>query len=136
MTAPLTALYAGVLGLLLLTLGVRVSLLRSKLRVGMGHGDDLDLARAIRAHGNSIEWILLMLVLFLVAELDGASRTFLHVCGITFVGARIAHAAGVSRTSKESSGRFWGMAATWLVIAVLALWDIAAFARTGLGFLR
>jgi uncharacterized membrane protein YecN with MAPEG domain len=136
MTAPLTALYAGVLGLLLLALAVRVSLLRSKLRVGMGHGGDADLARAIRAHGNSIEWILLMVLLFLVAELDGANRTFLHVCGITFVGARIAHAAGLSRTSKESSGRFWGMAATWLVIAALALWDIAAFVRTGLGFLR
>ena len=105
MTAPLTALYAGVLGLLLLALAMRVSLLRSKLRVGMGHGDDATLARAIRAHGNSIEWILLMLLLFLVAELDGASRMFLHVCGITFVGARIAHAAGLSRTSRESSGR-------------------------------
>jgi hypothetical protein len=136
MIAPLTALYAGVLGLFLLALGARVSLLRSKLRVGMGHGNDPHLARAIRVHGNAVEWILPMLLLFLVAELDGASRIFLHVCGITFVGARIAHSAGVSRTSKESSGRFWGMAATWLVIAALAVWDIAAFARTGLGFLR
>lgn len=136
MTAPLTALYAGVLGLLLLALGARVSLLRSKLRVGIGHGNDAPLARAIRVHGNAVEWILPMLLLFLVAELDGANRTFLHVCGVTFVGARIAHAAGVSRTSRESSGRFWGTAATWLVIAVLAVWDIAAFARTGLGFLR
>ncbi|HEX5865358.1 MAG TPA: MAPEG family protein [Casimicrobiaceae bacterium] len=136
MTAPLTALYAGVLGLLLLALAARVSLLRSKLRVGMGHGNDPHLARAIRVHGNAIEWILLMLLLFLVAELDGANRIFLHACGVTFVGARIAHAAGLSRTSKESSGRFWGTAATWLVIAVLAVWDIAAFARTGLGFLR
>jgi uncharacterized membrane protein YecN with MAPEG domain len=136
MTAPLTALYAGVLGLLLLGLGARVSLLRSKLRVGTGHGNDPHLARAIRAHGNAVEWILPMLLLFLVAELDGANRTFLHVCGMTFIGARIAHAAGLLRTSKESSGRFWGTAATWLVVAVLALWDIAAFGRTGLGFLR
>jgi uncharacterized membrane protein YecN with MAPEG domain len=135
-TAPLTALYAGVLGLLLLALGARVSLLRSKLRVGMGHGNDVHLARAIRVHGNAIEWILPMLLLFLVAELDGANRIFLHGCGITFIGARIAHAAGLSRTSKDSPGRFWGMAATWLVIAVLALWDIAAFGRTGLGLLR
>ncbi len=136
MAAPLTALYAGVLGLFLLALGARVSLLRSKLRVGMGHGNDVHLARAIRVHGNAVEWIVPMLLLFLVAELDGANRIFLHVCGVSFVGARIAHAAGVSRTSKESSGRFWGMAGAWLVIAVLALWDIAAFARAGLAFLR
>ena len=136
MTAPLTALYAGLLGLFLLALGARVSLLRSNLRVGMGHGNDVHLARAIRVHGNAVEWIVPMLLLFLVAKLDGANRIFLHVCGVSFVGARIAHATGVSRTSKGSSGRFWGMAGTWLVIAVLALWDIAAFARAGLMFLR
>jgi len=133
-TAPITALYAGLLALLLVVLGARVSLMRSKLRVGMGHGDDLHLARAIRVHGNAVEWILPMLLLFLVAELDGANRIFLHVCGVTFIGARIAHASGVSRTSKESPGRFWGIAGTWLVITALALWDIAAFARSGFWF--
>ena len=136
MTAPVTGLYAGLLILLLLLLAGRVSLLRSKLRVGMGHGNDPHLARAIRAHGNAVEWILPMLLLLLVAEVDGANRTFLHVCGVTFVGARIVHAMGLLRTSKDSSGRFWGMAATWLVIVTLALWDIAAFARTALRFLR
>jgi uncharacterized membrane protein YecN with MAPEG domain len=136
MIAPLTGLYAGLLALLLLVLGSRVSLMRSKLRVGMGHGDDVQLARAIRVHGNAVEWILPMLLLFLVAELDGANRVFLHVCGVTFVLARVAHARGVSRTSKESPGRFWGMAGTWLVISALALWDIAAFARSGFWFTR
>ena len=136
MTAPVTALYAGLLGLLLLVLGARVSLLRSKLHVGWGHGNDPLLARAIRVHGNAVEWIVPMLLLLLVAEIDGASRTFLHVCGITFVGARIAHATGLSRTSKDSPGRFWGTAGTWLVIAALAVWDLVAFARSGVGFLR
>jgi uncharacterized membrane protein YecN with MAPEG domain len=135
-TAPVTALYGGLLALLLLVLGWRVSMMRSKLRVGMGHGDDLHLARAIRVHGNAVEWILPMLLLFLVAELDGANRIFLHVCGVTFVVARIVHARGVSRTSKDSPGRFWGMAGTWLVIAALALWDIAAFARSGFWLTR
>jgi uncharacterized membrane protein YecN with MAPEG domain len=135
-TAPITALYAGLLGLLLVVLGARVSLMRSKLRVGMGHGDDLHLARAIRVHANAVEWILPMLLLFLVAELDGANRIFLHVCGVIFIGARIMHARGISRTSKESPGRFWGMAGTWLVIAALGLWDIAAFARSGFWLTR
>jgi uncharacterized membrane protein YecN with MAPEG domain len=136
MTAPITGLYAGLLVLLLLFFAGRVSLLRSKLRVGMGHGNDPHLARAIRVHGNAVEWILPMVVLLLVAELDGANRIFLHVCGVTFIGARIVHAVGLARTSKDSSGRFWGMAATWLVIVVLALWDISAFARVALRSLR
>lgn len=136
MTAPVTGLYAGLLVLLLIVLAARVSLLRSKLRVGSGHGNDPQLARAIRVHGNAVEWVLPLLLVMLVAELDGANRLFLHICGVTFVFARIAHAIGLSRTLKESSGRFWGMAATWLTILALALWDIGAFARGALRLLH
>jgi uncharacterized membrane protein YecN with MAPEG domain len=135
MTAPITGLYAGLLVLLVVVLAIRVTLLRTKLRVGSGHGNDPDLARAIRVHGNAIEWILPMLVVLLVAELDGANRIFLHVCGVSFIAARIAHAVGMSRTSKDSRGRFWGMGGTWLVIIALALWDIAATTRINLRFL-
>jgi uncharacterized membrane protein YecN with MAPEG domain len=130
--APVTALYGALLALLILVLAGRVSLLRSKLNVGMGHGNDPDLAKAIRAHGNAVEWILPMLILMLVSELDGASRVFLHACGVTFVAARLAHAMGLSRTSKRSSGRFWGAAGTYLVIAALAIWDLIAFLRIAL----
>jgi len=127
--APVSALYAGLLGLLLVFLAARVSLLRSKLNVGIGHGSDPALARAIRVHGNAVEWVLPMLVLLLVAEIDGAGRGFLHLCGGAFLAARIAHAVALSRTSKGSTGRFWGTAGSWLVIAALALWNIAAFVR-------
>jgi uncharacterized membrane protein YecN with MAPEG domain len=128
--APVTALYAGLLALLLLALAGRVSLLRSKLNIGVGHGNDPALARAIRVHGNAVEWILPMLALFLVAEIDGASRAFLHVCGVVFLTSRIGHALALSRTSKSSSGRFWGIAGSWVVILLLALWDLGAFFRT------
>jgi uncharacterized membrane protein YecN with MAPEG domain len=127
--APVTALYGALLALLILVLAGRVSLLRSKLNVGMGHGNDPDLAKAIRAHGNAVEWILPMLVLLLVSELDGANRVFLHACGATFVAARLAHAIGLSRVSKRSSGRFWGAAGTYVVIAALAIWNLIAFLR-------
>lgn len=70
-----------------------------------------------------------MLALFLIAEIDGASRAFLHACGVTFLASRVAHAAGLSRSSKGSRGRFWGMVGSWLVTVALALWDIAAFLR-------
>jgi hypothetical protein len=129
MSAPVSALYAGLLVALLLVLGGRVSLLRSKLNVGTGHGNDAELARAIRVHGNAVEWILPMLVLLLLAELDGAGRWFLHSCGALFIAGRVAHAIGMSRTSKASSGRFWGTAASWLVIAALAAWNIGAYLR-------
>src|SRR5205085_5351578 len=129
MIAPVSALYAGLLALMLLALAGRVSLLRGKLHIGMGHVNDLILARAIRAHGNAVEWVLPMLALLLIAEIDGANRTLLHVCGITFVASRIAHAIGLSRTSKSSPGRFWGTAGSIMITAVLALWDVTAFLR-------
>jgi uncharacterized membrane protein YecN with MAPEG domain len=129
LSAPVSALYAGLLAVLLLFLGGRVSLLRSKLNVGTGHGNDAELARAIRVHGNAVVWILPMLVLLLLAEIDGAGRWFLHSCGLTFIAGRIGHAVGMSRTSKSSNGRFWGTAASWTVIAALAAWDIGAYLR-------
>jgi uncharacterized membrane protein YecN with MAPEG domain len=132
MSVPITGFYAGLLAVLLLVLAARVSLLRSKRGVGIGHGNDPELARAIRVNGNAAEWIPPMLVLLLVAELDGANRSFLHVCGALFVLSRLAHAAGLARTSKSSSARYWGMAGSWLVIALLAGWNIIAFARIAL----
>jgi uncharacterized membrane protein YecN with MAPEG domain len=136
MIAPISALYAGLLALLLVGLAGHVSLLRSKLGVGMGHGNDASLARAIRVHGNAVEWVLPMLILLLIAEVDGANHTFLHVCGVTFIVARIAHAIGLSRTSKGSSPRFWGTGGSLLVIAALAVWDIAVFVRYAARFVR
>ena len=129
MIAPVTALYAGLLGALLLFFAGRVSLLRSKLNIGIGHGNDAALARAVRVHGNAVEWIVPMLLLFLVAEIDGANRTFLHLCGVAFLASRISHAIGLMRTSKASRGRFLGMAGSWIVTLALVLWDLAAFVR-------
>jgi uncharacterized membrane protein YecN with MAPEG domain len=130
MGVPITAFYAGVYALLLLVLAARVSGFRMKLKVGLGDGGHSELTRAVRAHGNSVEWILPMLVLLLVAELNHANPPFLHACGSIFLAARIAHAVGLSHTAGESPGRFGGTTVTWLVIGVLAVWDIATFVRT------
>jgi uncharacterized protein len=127
---PITALYAGVYALLLLVLAARVSRHRMRLKVGLGDGGDPGLTRAIRVHGNSVEWMLPMLVLLLVAELNHANALFLHACGSIFLVARVVHAVGLSRASGTSPGRFGGTSVSWLVIGVLAVWDIVAFVRT------
>jgi uncharacterized protein len=126
---PVTALYAGLCALLLLTLAALVSRQRQKLKVGLGDGGQPALIRAVRVHGNAVEWIPPMLLL-LIAELNHASRLFLHGCGIVFLTARIAHAVGLSRSAGESAGRLAGTALSWLVIGVLAVVDILDFVRT------
>jgi uncharacterized membrane protein YecN with MAPEG domain len=81
---PVTALYAGLCALLLLVLAAQISRHRMTLKVGLGDGGHPPLMRAVRVHGNAVEWMLPMLLLLLIAELNHASQWFLHACGIVF----------------------------------------------------
>ena len=113
----------------MLALAVRIMVMRFRMRVGIGDGGDSRLARAIRIHGNAIEYVPIALVLMLVAELDGARPALLHGCGIVLVVARIAHALGLVRSPGLSLGRGIGVVGTVGVITVLAVFDLAAFVR-------
>jgi uncharacterized membrane protein YecN with MAPEG domain len=106
--------------------------LRRELNIGLGHGGDQRLHRAIRAHANAVEWALPVLLLMLVAESNRAAPLLLHACGIALVAGRVLHGAGLSRTASVSFGRFVGTGLTWTVLLLLALWDIWAFVRGAL----
>ncbi len=128
----ISALYTGVFALLLVVLALLVSLRRHRTGIGLGAGGDAQLERSIRVHANAVEWGLPVLLLLLVAEENRASPLLLHVCGIAFILARVMHAAGLSRVSGKSAGRFAGIVLTWLVLIVLAVWNIVAFLRPAL----
>ena len=53
----ITGLYVALGVLLVLMLAVRVSLRRRTARIGIGDGDDAELRKRIRAHGNAIEYL-------------------------------------------------------------------------------
>ena len=129
MSAPITGLYAALCALVVLALALRVILLRWSTKTGIGDGGDRRLARAIRIHGNAVEYVPLALILLLLAELSGASPSLLHGCGIVLVVARIAHALGLARTAGVSIGRSLGVTATFAVILVLAWINVASFLR-------
>ena len=124
---PITALYAGVLALLLVVLALRVIRLRWKFRVGLGDGGEKAMIRAIRGHGNATEHVPIALLLMLVAELNHAGPTLLHACGIVLVAARVLHAVGLRRSAGVSWQRSGGTVGTFGVIVALAAVDIAAF---------
>lgn len=126
----ITALYAAVMALLLLAFAARVSYARWRLGIGIGDGGHEPLARAIRVHGNTVEWALPVLLLMLVAELNRAAPLLVHACGIALVAARLVHGAGLARRAGISTGRFAGTVITWVVLIVLAAWDAWAFVRT------
>jgi uncharacterized protein len=127
--APITGLYASLCAIVVLALAVRVIRLRWSTRTGIGDGGDRRLARAVRIHGNAIEYVPLALILMLVAELSGGRAAWLHGCGIVLVAARLAHALGLARTAGASAGRSLGVVGTFAVILALAWVDLAAFLR-------
>jgi uncharacterized protein len=126
---PITALYAGLLAVLLVALALRVVRLRWKFRIGLGDGGEKAMTRAIRIHGNATEHVPIALLLLLVAELNHAGPTLLHACGSVLVIARILHAMGLGRSAGASWQRSAGTVGTVGVIVVLAAVDLAAFLR-------
>lgn len=117
----ITGIYAGLCGLLLVFLYVRVSQRRLATKIGTGSGGDAVLEQRIRAHANFVENAPLALILLLLFERGGADPIYVHAFGASFVVARILHAEGISKTLARSPGRFYGSVLTLLVIAGLAL---------------
>lgn len=116
-----TAIYTGLLALILLFLALRVVLLRRKFKVGIGTNQNKELARAIRVHANALEYVPIALLMLAVAEINGIHLYFVNASGIALVVARILHAYGLSRSAGVSFGRFYGTLLTWIVILVLSI---------------
>ena len=85
MSVSITALYAGILALMVVALAINVTLHRVKLRVPLGDGGNPEMLRMIRLHGNAAEYIPLALVLMALYEIDGGWHTPLHVVGVALV---------------------------------------------------
>ena len=124
---PITALYAGLLGLLCLVLGIRSGLLRQKTGVSLGSGDSQDQLVAFRRHGNFSEWVPMALILIAVLELNNVSGTALHLLGASLFVARVAHPLGLSAEKMAVPARSVGAAGTALVVLISGVWAIVTF---------
>lgn len=119
-SAPITAFYAGLLALWFLVLSVRVVKTRRSARIGIGTGENKDLARRVRVHGNFAEYVPLALLLMLLLELNTALAWLLHAAGVALAAGRVAHFLGLGRSAGTSWGRVTGTALTWAALLVLA----------------
>ncbi len=97
---------------------------RSKL-IGVGHGNDRELERAMRVHANYVENVTFALAALILLALGGTSVWPVHLVGALIVAGRLAHAYGFSRHSGASQGRVGGMVLTinaLLLAAAILLW--------------
>lgn len=128
MSVQITALYAGILALLLTVLAINVTVNRAKLKVTLGDGGNAQMLRMARIHGNSAEYLPIAIVLMGLYELDHGLPLPLHIAGIVLIVGRLLYAWGMWNTAEAGFGRVAGTSLTWLTIAALAvlnLWQVA-----------
>lgn len=129
-SAPwITALYAGLLGLLYLALSVNVIRYRGQHRVSLGDGDDPVLRRQIRAHANFAEYAPLALILMALAELGGLPTWLIHLTGLLLLAGRLAHAWCFVLSRHNPPLRVAGMALTFSALLAGSLMCLGLLLR-------
>ena len=124
MTVTLTALYAGILGLIYVALGVNVTVHRVRNRVSLGDGGKAEMLRMVRIHGNAAEYIPIALVLMLAYEINGGALIALHLAGLAMVAGRLVQTIGMWTKEGPNVARGAGQTLTWATIAALAALNI------------
>lgn len=132
MTPPIiTALYAGLAGLIYLWLTWAVIGHRRGKVISLGDGDNPKVAMSIRGQGNAAEQMPIILIMLGLTEMLGAPGYALHIAGLAFIVGRVLH--GLHFNGYIG---FWarpgGMLLTLLTTLILALGLIAhAIAQMG-----
>jgi len=121
-----TLTFATVLSLFMVILAFRVLDLRGSPVTKFFHKrnreiDPNDLERAIRGHGNLIEYAPLFLILMLALELSDASVTLLYMSGIIFSLGRLMHGIAFSFMRKNVFLRIGGMSLTFIGFFILII---------------
>ena len=124
-----TALYAGLLGLLAVALAFPAGMLRGKLNISVGDGGNPALLLAMRRHANFAEWVPLALILIALLELNGVSSRAIHGLGAALVIARLLHAIGLKSDSMKSVARGLGAMATALITVTASVWLLIVFSQ-------
>jgi uncharacterized membrane protein YecN with MAPEG domain len=121
MSLPVTALYAGLMGLWLLALGFEVVRRRRHHQVSVGTGGVRELELAMRAHGNACEYVPIALILLGLSEGLGAPGWVVHLFGLMLVAGRLLHGGYFLAGARRLKIRVVGMQLTAWMIGAVAL---------------
>jgi uncharacterized membrane protein YecN with MAPEG domain len=121
---PITAFYGGLLGITFMYLSILVIQGRRSGKISLGDGGDNHFLGVIRAHANFAEYVPLILVLMLVAEINQAHVAVLHSAGVALLIGRLVHAYGLKHHSGASWQRISGMLLTFIALIGLSIQNI------------
>ena len=113
---PITAVFTGVLAIMLAVISVRVTRLRQKKKISLSDGGDKEMTAAIRVQGNFTEYVPMALLLMGLLESAGAKHWIIYLFGALLVAARIAHAYALY--TGFFPARVFGTSMTWALIAI------------------
>lgn len=121
------ALWAGANLALTLLLALNVSRLRIRAGIGVGAAGDPVLERAVRAHGNNIEYVPGALLALLGLALVGYPAGQIHLAGAVLFLARLLHAHGIQVLGEGlPPTRAAGNITTWVIYvyaSVALIWS-------------
>ncbi len=117
-----TALATSMLIILLMTLGFRTSLGRSKYDHSIGYGGPEELEMRMRSHGNLAENAAIVLLCLGFLEMSGADRNIVGLLAAWFVVARLLHPLGISERAGAGQLRFIGGVSTYLIGSGAGVW--------------
>jgi uncharacterized membrane protein YecN with MAPEG domain len=129
MPLQVTALYAGLLGIIGIVLWGLVGRARVKAKISLNDGGIKPLVEANRRHMNWVENVPFILLLMAVAELNGGAKTWLHVMGGVLLISRLIHPFGICADNMMVWQRLVGATGTAIVAVaaiVTVLWQLVA----------
>ena len=127
---PITPLFAAVFALMYVVLAVLVIHQRLNKKVVLGSGEDRELERAIRVHGNFAEYVPFTLLLLWFLESITFNSGLALILGCVLLVGRIAHVIGIRDPENYMILRQVGMLATFSVMgccSAFLIWHYLPF---------
>lgn len=108
-------LYVGLFTLFFFILKGNVGRVRMAQKVDLGDGGNDRMTRAIRAQGNAVEDVPILLGGLVILALMDAPPLFIHALGATLFVARVLHFVGITQVKGLEFGRMVGTLLTVIV---------------------
>jgi uncharacterized membrane protein YecN with MAPEG domain len=116
----ITPLFAAIFAVIYVALSASVIRHRFGKKVSMGNGEDKDLEKAVRIHGNFCEYVPFALLLMWFIEVLTFHSGFVFILGCVLLLARLAHVIGMRDPKNYLLFRQAGIIATFLVLLLCA----------------